>query len=72
MRCASSRSSSPVSRLTRPISLRYSRTVSDVPLGDRHDEPQVGLDQLLLGLLAVAGSGLQSAAVGELELVELP
>ena len=31
MRWASSRSSSPVSRLTRPISLRYSRTVSDVP-----------------------------------------
>ena len=35
MRCASSRSSSPVSRSTRPISLRYMRTVSDVPPSPR-------------------------------------
>ena len=33
-----------------------------VALGDRHDQPQVGLDQPLLGALAVADDGEQVAA----------
>jgi hypothetical protein len=39
-----------------------------VPLGDRHHQAQVGLDQLLLGQLAVAFGALQLPQTGRAEL----
>ena len=39
----------------------------DVALGDRHDEAQVGLGQLGLGVLAVVDGALEPAAFDGLE-----
>ena len=56
MRWASSRSSSPVSRLTRPISFRYSRTVSDVPPSPLRSDAEGGAaPPQPAGAVAVAG-----------------
>ena len=39
----------------------------DVALGDRHDEPQVGLDEAALGVVAVVGERLQPCGLGGVE-----
>ena len=39
----------------------------DVALGDRHDQPQVGLDEAALGVVAVVGERLQARGLGGVE-----
>src|SRR5206468_4449843 len=43
----------------------------DVTLGDRYNEPEVGLDEFALGLLTIPCQSLQTPALAELQRVEL-